>query len=247
MYNFGVYHWRRRGRALCLGALSVLVGGVAAVRPGRTPRRLAGLALAGWGATRGGRALRTLAGSPPWRVEPAKYEALAARLPYHDAERVLDVGCGTGRSLVGLAPALPERATVLGVDVFDDRVILGNGPALARRNAARAGLDATLLRGDAASLPVADGCVDVVTACRVLHDLPAAAASEALSEARRVCRPDGTLGVLELPLPHEADADPATYWHDLVADAGFAVDRCEDLRVDDREYVVVVASPTANG
>lgn len=248
MYNFGVYHWRRRGRAVALGALSVLVGGVLAARPGRNDRRLLGAGAALWGAFAGGRALRQLAGSAPWRVETAKYEALAALLPLADAEYVLDVGCGTGRSLVGFADALSEETTLLGLDVFDDRVILGNGPALARRNARRAGLDAEILRGDAARLPVADGSADVITACRVLHDLPRDAARQAVAEARRACASGGTFGVLELPLPHEEAADPATYWRTLVADAGFAVDRCEERTIDGREYVLVVArSPTSNG
>ncbi|WP_254538209.1 class I SAM-dependent methyltransferase [Halomarina litorea] len=240
MYYFGIYHWRRRGRAIALGTLSVVLGGLLAVRPGRSLRRLAGLGAACWGARSGGRALRRLAGSPPWHVETAKYEALAALLPLDDADAVLDVGCGTGRSLVGLAGALSAGTTLLGLDVFDDRVILGNGPALARRNARLAGVDPALLRGDAARLPVVDGGVDVVTACRVLHDLPREAARRAVREAHRACSPGGTLGVLELPLPHDADADPATYWRDLVREAGFTVDHCEERTVDGREYVLVV-------
>ncbi len=240
MYNFGVYHWRRRGRAIVFGLLALVTGGFLAARPGRRARRLLGAGVALWGGRTAGRALRRLAGSPPWRVETAKYEALAAALPLDGAEYVLDVGCGTGRSLVGLAGALGPGTTLLGLDVFDDRVILGNGPALARRNAARAGIDVGVFRGDAARLPVADGGVDVVTACRVLHDLPRDAARRAVAEARRACAPGGTLGVLELPLPHDEDADPVTYWRDLVADAGFTVERCEKRTIDGRAYVLVV-------
>ncbi len=239
-YNFGVYHWRRRARAVGLGAVAVALG-VRGLR--RWDSRLGRALAAGvgiWGARTGVRAVGRLAGPPPWRVETRKYEALAAELPLSDAARLLDVGCGTGRSLVGLAPAVPDDCDVLGVDVFDDRIILGNGPHLARRNAARAGLNAEVLRGDAARLPVAEDAVDVVTACRVLHDLPAADARRALAEARRVCVPGGTLGLLELPLPHDPEADPATYWRGLVADAGFDVTSVAERSLGGRRYVIVV-------
>jgi len=123
--------------------------------------------------------------------------------------------------------------------VFDDRIILGNGPQLATRNARLAGVDATAIRGDAARLPLGDEAVDVVTFCRLLHDLPATAARDALADARRVCALGGRIGVLALPYPHDENATPATYWRELVADAGFAVDA---VRERDDGYVIVVAT-----
>ncbi|MFC7156753.1 class I SAM-dependent methyltransferase [Halomarina halobia] len=242
-YYFGVYHWRRRLRAIGLGALAVAVGASLAAGSRSRLRRLLAAALALWGAGTGWRAASKLARPPPWRLDRGKYEAFAAELPLDSADRVLDVGCGTGRSLVGMAPALDPDATVVGLDVFDDRVILGNGPALAARNAARDGLDAAVVRGDAARLPVADGSVDVVTACRVLHDLPAPAARRALAEAHRACADDGTLGVLELPITHDGSADPATYWRERVAEAGFTVTTVTELERERGRYVVVVAEP----
>ena len=186
---------------------------------------------------------------PPWALERAKYDALATRLPLADADRVLDVGCGTGRSLVGLAPHVPSDADAVGLDVFDDRVFLGNGPALARRNAARAGLAATPIVGDAAALPLADDSIDVVTACRVLHDLEEPTAERTLRELRRVCDPDGTLGVLELPLVPDGatpGSDPERYWRARVAAAGFRIDAVDRLERDGAApYLVLVATPTA--
>lgn len=242
-YNFGVYHWRRRARTIALGALGVGVG-VAGVRRCSSRRwRLLAAGVGLWGASVGGGTVRRLASPPPWRLDGRKYEALTAELPVDTASRLLDVGCGTGRSLVGLAPAVPPDCTVVGVDVFDDRVILGNGPRLARRNAARAGLDAAVVRGDAARVPVAADAVDVVTLSRVLHDLSPENARRALVEAHRVCAPDGALGVLELPFPHDASADPATYWRDLVADAGFTVTTVAEHSLDRGRYFVVVGEP----
>ncbi|MFC6837701.1 class I SAM-dependent methyltransferase [Halomarina ordinaria] len=240
-YYFGIYHWRRRGRALALGTLALAAGALLAVASTRRTRRLLAVALGLWGARTDYRTLSKLLRPPPWRLDGEKYALLAAALPLDGADRVLDVGCGTGRSLVGLAPTLAPETTVVGVDVFDDRVILGNAPALARRNAVRAGLDAAVVRGDAARLPVADGSVDVVTACRVLHDLPEAAARRAAAEAHRVCAPGGTLGVLELRITHDGSTDPARYWRDLVAEAGFDVRHVEEVERERGRYVLVVA------
>lgn len=242
MYYFGVYHWRRRFSRLALAALALTVGALGLRRwrrAGDTWALLLGGGLVAWGGETGRGPLRRLLDPPPWHVETHKYETLATMLPLESAARVADLGCGTGRSLVGLAPAIPADTTVVGFDVFDDRVILGNGPALAQRNAAVAGIAVEPVRGDAAALPLAADSVDVLTACRVLHDLPKPAAETALSEVRRVLAPDGTLGVLELPLPHDADVPPTDYWTDLVADAGFTV--TERRTLDDR-YTLLAAT-----
>jgi len=246
MYWFGLYHWRRRFRAVGEGLLAALAGVVLARRRSdRAGRAVAAVAVA-FGGTRAVRTLSTLASPPPWRLERYKYEALARELPLADASRVLDVGCGTGRSLVGLAPRIPTTATVVGCDVFDDRVILGNGPRLARRNALKAGVAVEPVRGDAGRLPFASGSYDVVTACRVLHDLPADRHGDALRELRRVCRADGAVGVLELPIvPDGVDVPPERYWRTRVAEAGLAVRTVERVpRRDGGEpYVVLVAAP----
>ncbi len=241
---FGIYHWRRRFRTL-LEAAAVVLAALALRRRtrSRTLRLLSSLAIVA-GLRHASPTLRRLLDPPPWAVERYKYDALARELPLADADRLLDVGSGTGRSLVGLAPAVPDGCDVTALDVFDDRVILGNGPLLADGNAARAGLAASVVAGDAARLPVADASHDVVTACRVLHDLPAADARAALAEVRRVLRPGGTLGVLELPLPHDADADPVTYWRDLVVAAGFDLERVKEVGLPSEGdgYVVVTAT-----
>lgn len=247
-YYFGVYHWRRRFRSLALAAVAFAVAVVVGSRTRYRSRRIATSLAASVAAVRGFRTLRQLTGPTPWSLERAKYDALASRLPFDRADRVLDVGCGTGRSLVGIAPHVPAGTDVVGLDVFDDRVILGNGPRLAHRNAARAGLSVEPVAGDAATLPLQDDSIDVATACRVLHDLPASSAEGALSELRRVCAPDGTVGILELPLvPDDVadDLDPEAYWVDRVLEAGFGIESLERLELADREvpYIVLVARP----
>ena len=241
-YYFGIYHWQRRFRRL-LGSVAGIVTGVLIWRHTRSmPFRIVALGLAIAGASRARRPLRSMLDPPPWNVRAKKYARLAAALSVPEDGRLLDLGCGTGRSLVGLAAGLSPGTSVVGLDVFDDRVILGNGPRLAARNARIAGLDPEIVAGDGARLPFADGSMDAVTACRVLHDLPRADAEAALAECHRVLTPEGHLGVLELPLPHDTDADPDDYWRAQLSAAGFTLESGGAAGVDDG-YLCYVATP----
>lgn len=246
MYYFGVYHWRRRARSALVAVGGAIVAGALRAKGSSRSLRAVATVAALASVARLVRVVTRTFSPPPWALERYKYDALAAVLPFERADRVLDIGCGTGRSLVGFAPHLPESCTVLGLDVFDDRVILGNGPALARRNGQLAGIDVFPIRGDAARLPITTGSQDVVTACRVLHDLPATAVDPALREARRVCTPKGTLGVLELPLtPEGVERDPEAYWRERVLAAGFEIrtlDRVDRKGHGDR-YIRLAATP----
>lgn len=241
-YYFGIYHWQRRFRRLLVGVAGIVTGVLTWRRTQRSLLRLGALALVVAGASRARRPLRSLLDPPPWDVRARKYARLAASLPVPEGGRLLDLGCGTGRSLVGLADGLPAGVDVVGLDVFDDRVILGNGPRLAARNAGVAGLEPAIVAGDGARLPFADDSMDAVTACRVLHDLPRADAETALVECHRVLTPDGHLGVLELPLPHDADADPDDYWRARLSAAGFTVESAGTAGVDGG-YLRYTATP----
>lgn len=98
-------------------------------------------------------------------------------------ETVVDVGCGNGIYLAGLARR-GHRGPTLGVDLSPG--MLG----AARRGAP----GAELTVGDAAALPLADQVADVVLAPHMLYHVPDPAAAAA--EFRRVTRPGGQLLVV---------------------------------------------------
>jgi ubiquinone/menaquinone biosynthesis C-methylase UbiE len=98
-------------------------------------------------------------------------------------ERVLDVGCGTGR----LAFALQQRCRVqqlLGIDI---------APAYVA-HAMRYNTDAhtAFEVGDAAALPCADRSFDRVLSLLVLHFVPRP--QQAIAEMKRVARPGAVVG-----------------------------------------------------
>ena len=132
MYDFGLYHWRRRFRTI-LSALAVILSAEVCRRTAesRWIRLVATAALLG-GAVRGVSAARRLLSPPPWTLDRGSHATLAGALPFAQADHALDIRCGTGRSLVGLAPSVPDSCTVLGLDVFDDRIILGRRPGARR-------------------------------------------------------------------------------------------------------------------
>lgn len=101
------------------------------------------------------------------------------------ADRVLDVGCGTGLLLEKLSKRLDD-AELFGID----RV-----PAMLNVARRRIGHRATLLEGEAAELPFDDAAFELVTSTNALHYF--ADADAALQELRRVMSPHGHLVITD--------------------------------------------------
>lgn len=107
-------------------------------------------------------------------------------------EKILEVGCGTGHSLVRLANEVGPQGRVLGLDLSDK--MLAEAKATVLR--ADRGDRVRLRRGDAARLPYADGSVDAVFMSFTLELFDTPEIPAVLRECRRVLRADGRIVVV---------------------------------------------------
>jgi demethylmenaquinone methyltransferase / 2-methoxy-6-polyprenyl-1,4-benzoquinol methylase len=116
-----------------------------------------------------------------------RWRRLTAEAVVRSGDRVLDACCGTGDLAVAAARA---GGRVTGLD-FSERML-----ERARRKAP----ELVWVRGDLLALPFADGAFDAATVgfgVRNVDDL-----ERSLAELRRVVRPGGRLGILEITRPH---------------------------------------------
>jgi ubiquinone/menaquinone biosynthesis C-methylase UbiE len=103
-----------------------------------------------------------------------------------EGRRVLDVGCGLGDVVLGLA-RLGADAT--GLEISDE--------LLAPAREADTGHEASWVVGVAQDLPYDDAAFDLVLFMKSLHHVAIAEMAPALSEARRVLRPGGRVYAAE--------------------------------------------------
>lgn len=108
-------------------------------------------------------------------------------------EYVLEVGCGPGTNFGRLREAVGPEGRVVGVDYSAGMVA-----AAADRIDRQGWANVDVVRGDAATLPLADEAVDAAYAAMSLSAMPAL--SDVLADTRRVLRPDGRLAVLDARL-----------------------------------------------
>ena len=130
-----------------------------------------------------------------------RWRALTAAAVVRPDDRVLDACCGTGD--LALA-ALDAGGRVTGLDFSE--------PMLERARRKAPELD--WIRGDLLALPFDAGTFDAATVgfgVRNVDDL-----ARALSELRRVLRPDGRLGILEITRPRGPLAPFYHLWFDGV-------------------------------
>jgi ubiquinone/menaquinone biosynthesis C-methylase UbiE len=100
-------------------------------------------------------------------------------------QRVLDVAAGSGNAAV---PAAQAGGDVVACDLTPELLEAG------RAQAAKVGVELEWRQADAEALPFADGEFDTVLSCLGVMFAPHHQASA--EELARVCRPDGTIGLL---------------------------------------------------
>lgn len=166
--------------------------------------------------------------------------------------RILDLGCGTGRTLRQLATALPGQR-YFGVDLSpffleQAREELADVP------------EVTLLAERAEALPFRDATFDAAISVYLFHELPRRTRRQVARELRRVLAPGGIAAVADSAQQREASdlsvflegfgvdmhepfyrdyvRDPL---EDLLADAGF------ELRRSERAWLTKVVEASAPG
>jgi ubiquinone/menaquinone biosynthesis C-methylase UbiE len=108
---------------------------------------------------------------------------------------VLDLGCGTG-TLTILAKQICPGSELVGLDI--DPAVLH----IARRKAARAGIEIALHLGQADRLPYRSQSFDLVISSLMLHHLATAQKERAFHEVYRVLVPGGSMHVVDFGPPH---------------------------------------------
>jgi SAM-dependent methyltransferase len=115
--------------------------------------------------------------SPPLLGAGVRHDMLRALLAPGPDDRILDLGCGSGRALVWNRAS---GAWLVGVDITP-------------HFAAEARADADLLLGDLRRLPFADGTFNKAYSLDVVEHLSREALASMLAEAARVLQPGGRL------------------------------------------------------
>lgn len=141
-------------------------------------------------------------------LEPfAGFEELVRVFRLHDCQRILDLGCGTGRHAVALAI---KGFRTWGLDYSP------TGLRLTRQWLTSQAVAASLVLGDARRpLPFRDSAFDGLLSTQVIHHAPLATVRGTISELRRVLR-DGGLLFLTVParldegIDHE-EIEPGTF------------------------------------
>ncbi len=137
----------------------------------------------------------------------------------HAGETVLDIGCGAGMDLLLAAGRTGPAGHAIGVDMTDAMI------ERARKSADEAGMPQVEVRkGDATSLPVANGSVDVVISNGVLNLVPEK--ERGFAEIIRILKPGGRLHLADIALDVELEEDARRKFLLQVATwgkAGFAV------------------------
>lgn len=127
-------------------------------------------------------------------------------VPRRDYRRIVDLGCGFGKSTWPLKEAFRE-AEVIGVDLAAPCL------RLAAERASERGLAIQFRQADALDTGLESGSADLVTSTMLLHELPVSALPRVFGEASRLLRAGGTLEFLDFHTTGDAFRDLAMLEH----------------------------------
>ncbi|XFA71943.1 class I SAM-dependent methyltransferase [Thermosynechococcaceae cyanobacterium Okahandja] len=105
--------------------------------------------------------------------------------------RILDVACGTGRTLKQLRYGFP-KAALFGIDLSPTYLRKAN-----RLLAEQVGDLPQLIQGSAEALPYVDNYFSAITCVFLFHELPAPVRQQVIEECARVLQPGGVLVICD--------------------------------------------------
>jgi demethylmenaquinone methyltransferase/2-methoxy-6-polyprenyl-1,4-benzoquinol methylase len=115
-------------------------------------------------------------------------------VPPHGAAPILDLCTGTADLALAYARAAQEGTPIIGADFCHEMLVLARQKARRRADAA-----IELVEADAQRLPFADGTFQIVAVAFGLRNVTNT--DRGLAEMVRVCRPGGSVAVLEFSRP----------------------------------------------
>jgi ubiquinone/menaquinone biosynthesis C-methylase UbiE len=127
-------------------------------------------------------------------------------VPRRSYRRIVDLGCGFGKSTWPLKRAHRE-AEVIGIDLAAPCL------RLAAERASAQGLEIHFRQANASSTGLGDDSADLVTSTMLLHETPTGELPKLLEESARVLAPGGVLRFLDFQLTGDAFRDLAMLEH----------------------------------
>lgn len=164
-------------------------------------------------------------------------------LNVQEGEKILEIGFGTGATLVEIAKSVGETGKVYGIDVTPEMV------ELAKKRLARKGLTgkSEISEGDARKMPYEDNMFNTVFMVGVLELFDTPVIPKVLEEIKRVLKPDGRIGVISIEkeghedsrfikfyewmhrtFPKYASCRPI-YVEESIRDAGFTIVKIDEI------------------
>jgi ubiquinone/menaquinone biosynthesis C-methylase UbiE len=157
--------------------------------------------------------------NPERRRLLAPYETLV-KLGYKKGDELADIGCGTGLFTIPAAEISGEEAKIYAIDVSEEML------AEVEKKAESAGFhNIKTVKSDEYDFILHDEAVDFVLICAVLHEIDNQ--KHFVLEMQRVCRPGGTVAVIEfnesatIVGPPLSDRLPRSRVAELLTGAGF--------------------------
>jgi cyclopropane fatty-acyl-phospholipid synthase-like methyltransferase len=207
-------------RNLTIGGISGILAGFAFYSIIVSTQPIAGTILSILGFFSGFSLLVT-AGLMVWSSKSGKLrqrEHLIDALRLAGNEKVLDIGCGRGLLLNGVARRLPN-GKAFGIDLWQNSDQSGNSPeaTLANAKAENVADRVEVRTADMRDLPFANGSMDAVISSIAIHNVPGKdGRANAICEIARVLKPGGRLALQDI---HNIDEYARTLrdlgWNDV--------------------------------